>query len=120
MSLAEQFAGAVERAQFYDLSKLADTVWKAHAAGHLADSEAQALAEQIEIKKPGAEPTSFKAVKPPPPQQRSPDKQASIERRRRLARASPVPPELFGTATPRAARSLARHGTPKPLARDTP
>ena len=31
--------------------------------------------------------------------QRSPDKQASIERRRRLARASPVPPELVDQFT---------------------
>ena len=34
-----------------------------------------------------------------PKRQRSPDKQASIERRRRLARASPVPPELVDQFT---------------------
>src|SRR4051812_4082530 len=38
-------------------------------------------------------PTSFKPPKVAAPRQRSPDKQASNERRRRLARASPVPAE---------------------------
>jgi hypothetical protein len=95
MSLATQFAGAVERAQFHELSDLSRDVWRAHGVGQLDDGEAQRLAEAIEAKKPkrpAIEPSSFKPVRAPKPQ-RSPDKQASIERRRKLARQSPVPPE---------------------------
>lgn len=94
MSLANQFASAVERAQFHQLNDLSSDLWKAYGAGHLDDDEAQELAERIEAKRPkrqAGEPTSFK--RPTPKPQRSPDKQASIDRRRELARQSPVPPE---------------------------
>jgi hypothetical protein len=98
MSLATQFAGAIACAQFHELHDLAHKLWQAHAAGHLDDDQAQGLAEQIEAKKPKHSidaVTSFRPVTAPKPKlQRSPDKQASIERRRRLARQSPVPPEL--------------------------
>jgi hypothetical protein len=102
MSLAAQFASAIELAQFFELPKLADTVWKAHAAAALTDAEAQALAERIHERKPKqptGDVTSFKPAIAKPKPQRSPDKQASIERRRRLARASPVPPELVDKFT---------------------
>lgn len=101
---ANQFAGAVSCAQFSDLNDLSHKLWKAHAAGHLSDDEAQALAETIQAKKGGYQHigggagngcTGFLAARG----QRSPDKQASIERRRRLARASPVPPELVDRFT---------------------
>jgi hypothetical protein len=94
--LATQIAGAIELAQFHQLNDLSRDLWKAYGAGHLDDEAAQALAERIEAKRPkrGAEPTSFKALKIEAPRpQRSPNKQASIERRRQLARQSPVPPE---------------------------
>jgi hypothetical protein len=97
MSLATHFAGAIERAPFSDLNDLAHKLWKAHAAGQLDGDTAQGLAERVEAKRrsgrPKPEPSSFEQVKAPRPCQRSPDRQASIERRRRLARQSPVPPE---------------------------
>jgi hypothetical protein len=99
---AQHFADALSRAQFHELNDLAHKLWKAHAAGHLADDEAQGLAEAIEAKKPKCpigHATSFKPVTAPPKPQRTPDRQASIERRRRLARASPVPPELVDRFT---------------------
>jgi hypothetical protein len=103
MPLAEQFASAIELAPFSDLNALAHKLWKAHAAGQLDDDEAQSLAERLEAKRPkraAVEPSSFRPVRPPKPKpQRSPDRQASIERRRRLARASPVPPELVDKFT---------------------
>jgi hypothetical protein len=103
MSLATQFAGAIACAQFHELHDLAHKLWKAHAAGHLDDGQAQELAEHIEARKPKRSidtVTSFKPVRPSKPKpQRSPDKQASIERRRRLARQSPVPPELVDKFT---------------------
>jgi hypothetical protein len=103
MSLAAQFASAIELAQFFELPKLADTVWKAHAAAALTDAEAQALAERIHERKPKqptGDVTSFKPVRPPrPKRQCSPDKARSIARRRRLAKHSPAPPELVDRFT---------------------
>jgi hypothetical protein len=98
---AEQLAGAIEHAPFSDLHRLAHTLWKAHSAGHLSDGQAQQLAEQLEARRPKqpAPPTSFRPATMKPKRQRSPDKQVSIERRRRLARASPVPPELVDQFT---------------------
>jgi hypothetical protein len=94
---ADQIASAIPRAQFHELQALAETLWKAFYAGHLDEAQAQELAEQIEARKPkgrigvaGFAPVRAPEAKP----QRSPDRQASIARRRRLARASPVPPEL--------------------------
>jgi hypothetical protein len=98
----EHFEGAIARAQFSDLDSLARAVWKAHGAGHLDDETAQALAEQLEARRPKAgegRATSFAPAAVAPKRQRSPDKVASIERRRRLARASPVPPELVDQFT---------------------
>jgi hypothetical protein len=97
MSLATHFASAIELAQFSELPKVSASLWKAYDVGHLTEDEARSLSERIQAKRPKqpASPTSFKPVRPPKPKpQRSPDKQASIERRRRLARQSPVPPEL--------------------------
>jgi len=102
MPLANQFAGAIACAQFHELHDLSHKLWKAHAAGHLDDDQAQELAERIEAKKPKRSiytVTSFKPAIAKPKPQRSPDKQASIERRRRLARQSPVPPELVDRFT---------------------
>jgi hypothetical protein len=100
MPLATAIAGAIDCAQFHELHDLAHKLWKAHAAGHLDDDTAQGLAERIEAKRrPKPEPTSFKPTIAKPKPQRSPDKQASIERRRRLARQSPVPPELVDKFT---------------------
>jgi len=100
MTLATQFAGAIELAPFSELNAMAGKLWQAYAAGHLDEPTTQALAERIEARKPKAvEPTSFRPAAASPKRQRSPDKQASIERRRRLARASPVPPELVDKFT---------------------
>jgi hypothetical protein len=97
---ATAFAGAIARAQFDQLNGLSHKLWKAFANELISEDDAQRLAEQIEAKRPrqAAAPTSFKPPPKPKPQ-RSPDKQASIERRRRLARASPVPPELVDKFT---------------------
>jgi hypothetical protein len=93
LTLATQIAGAVARAQFTELGALSHTLWRAYEAGHIGEAEAHALSEQLEARKPkpGAVPSfaQVRTAKAP----HSPDKQASIERRRRLARASPVPPE---------------------------
>lgn len=95
MPLATQFTCAIECAQFHELTDLSRDLWKAHAAGYLDDDTAQELAERIETRKPKRQHLAGKRfqIAGIPTPQRSPDKQASIERRRRLARQSPVPPE---------------------------
>jgi hypothetical protein len=105
---AEHFAGAIERAPFHELTDLASKLWKAYEAKELDDGTAQRLYERIEARKqarkprPDAEPpSSFRQIKiPRAPRQRSPDKARSIARRRRLARASPVPSEKVDIFTP--------------------
>jgi hypothetical protein len=103
MPLAEQFASAIELAQFHQLNDLSRDVWKAYDAECLSEDQAQGLAERIEAKRrsgqPLPEPSSFQPVRPPKPKPQRPDRQASIERRRRLARQSPVPPELVDKFT---------------------
>jgi hypothetical protein len=90
-------------------------LWKAHAAGHLTDDQAQGFAEQLAARKGTHNKardnvTSFakpKAAKP----QRSPDKQRSIERRRKLADAAPIPLEhrhKFTTCEKAAVNVIAR------------
>jgi hypothetical protein len=96
MSFAIQIANAISRAQFFELNRLAGQVWKAFADGQVTEDEAHALSLEIEAHRPKAMPAgTFKAPSaiPKPKKQRSSDRQASIERRRRLARQSPVPPE---------------------------
>jgi hypothetical protein len=74
---------------------------QAHAAGHIDDAQAQELAERLEARRPKGEgrATSFASPTVKPKPQRSPHKAASIERRRRLARSYPVPPELVDQFT---------------------
>jgi hypothetical protein len=102
MSLATQIASAIERAQFHQLHDLSRDLWKAYGAECLSEDEAQGLAEAIEAKRPKhrhGDPTSFKPLTAPRVRQRSPDKARSIARRRRLAKHSPVPPELVDKFT---------------------
>ena len=93
---ATHFAGAISRAQFHELHGLSGKLWKAFAAGHVDEAQAQHLAEAIEARKPKrSEPTSFAPPKAPRQhRQKSPDKAKSIERRRRLAKLCPLKPEV--------------------------
>src|SRR5271156_2616162 len=64
---------------------------------HLSADDAQAAAEAIRERKLASAPKA-----PPPPkarQQRSPDRQASIARRRHLAASGPMPPALAARFT---------------------
>jgi hypothetical protein len=98
MSFAAEIAAAVENAPFAKLFDLSHTLWKAYDAGHVTDAEAQAFAERIAERRKACQPESVTAFHKPKaaaakPPQRSPDKQRSIERRRRLAKAAPIPAE---------------------------
>lgn len=84
------------RSQLDDLSR---AIWKDHAAGFLSDEDAQSLAEAIQARRSNSRSASVAQGKKPslfPPRrlQRSPDRKASIERRRRLALSGPLPPAI--------------------------
>lgn len=72
-------------------------LWLAWANGEVSDADAQAAAEAAHLRSPGARGSdTFKTALAFPVRrpQRSPDRQRSIERRRRLAMSGPMPPHL--------------------------
>jgi hypothetical protein len=95
----DQLTRAVAAAPLPQLNRLSDELWKAYAAGALSDNDAQAAAEAIQarrvaLRQPPA-PTRSSALRPPARRsQRSPDRQASIERRRRMVGTIAMPPSL--------------------------
>jgi len=104
-------ASAIDAAHPRAIDNLSRQLWAAHAAGHLLDGEAQELAERLhQRRQPPAEaqgalfpiPGTSEALNrkrawtafPERVEQRSPDRRASIERRRRLAASGPMPPAM--------------------------
>lgn len=104
-------AGAIDAAQPKQFDYLSRQLWQAHAAGHVADDDAQSLAERLHRRRnesgvaqgalfpasssqtPGKyrnAPTAFSRRL----EQKSPDRQESVRRRRRLAASGPMPPAL--------------------------
>jgi hypothetical protein len=93
----DQLTRAIAAARTPQLDHLSAELWKAYAAGALSDDDAQAAAEAIRERKLASAPKA-----PPPPKarrQRSPDRQASIARRRHLAASGPMPPALAAKFT---------------------
>jgi len=79
------------------IDKLLKVIWKALPSNHIDDVTAQELADLLYAKQTllkAAPPRLVGFTKARPKLQRSPDKQASIERRRRLAACLPLPPRL--------------------------
>jgi hypothetical protein len=98
-------ATAIEGAARSQLDDYSRQIWKAHGAGIVCDDQAQQLAELIQSRRglrPGAR--SLVAASTPAltrhytiqrsPEQRSPDRQASLRRRRAHAATGPLPPSL--------------------------
>jgi hypothetical protein len=101
---AEAIARAVEDARPDQLDHLAREVWRAHGAGILDEVAAQAAAEAIQARRAVARLGGLPATSKGPPRvtarrQRSPDRQASIERRRHLVASGPLPPHLAARFT---------------------
>jgi hypothetical protein len=104
---AEQMNTAIASASLNALDHLARTIWQSHAAGAIADDQAQRLAELIEARrgparaarKPVGIPLGRVSIFPPRRMQRSPDRARSIERRRTLAASGPMPPQLAARFT---------------------
>jgi ribosomal protein L40E len=108
---------AIDGAHPRQIDHLSRQLWAAHAAGHIPDGVAQDLAELLHQRRqpaieaqqgvlfpiPGS-PTSTDRKRvwtafPARVEQRSPDRQASIERRRRLAASGPLPPAMAARFT---------------------
>lgn len=107
--LADAIRAAIDAAPSFPanhLEELTRHIWRAYGAGHLDDAQADALGRAVEARKPrpslpgpGGQPAAprspYGARKTP----RSPDRQASIERRRRLASSGMLPPALAAEFT---------------------
>ena len=109
-------AGAIDAAHPKQIDYLSRQLWQAHAAGHIRDDDAQRLAERLhERRNPpqtaqgalfrfpgnpaGAPAQNAWTAFPRRIEQRSPDCQASIQRRRRLAASGPMPPAMAAAFT---------------------
>jgi DNA-binding MarR family transcriptional regulator len=99
--LESQFRTAIREARPRDLDALSSKLWAAHGAGTIADDQAQQLAELIQRRRsPVNRVLSQPDIASPryyiqrSPQQRSPDRRASLTRRREHAATGPLPPGL--------------------------
>jgi hypothetical protein len=93
-------ATAIEGAGRNQLDDYSRQVWKAHDAGTIADDQAQQLAELIQRRRgprPAATLSAAAALRHTirrSPEQRSPDRRASLLRRREHSATGPLPPHL--------------------------
>ena len=124
MLAIEMVANIAELRSITRLDAIAKIIWMAHGAGALADDQAQALAEAVHARKkavrdaetvlaraPGDVAPGAAQSLPERPRERrssifpakrrpkSPDRQRSIMRRRRLAASGPLPPPLAANFT---------------------
>jgi hypothetical protein len=97
MSIAQQFAEASATARtLAQIDNIGGMLWKAHAEAHLSDADAQAVAEALQARK-----QALRNHPPARPMKRasarrvvSPDRAASIRRRRAVAMSGAVPAKL--------------------------
>lgn len=110
--LADQLVGVIRSASsLRDIDHTAKLLWRAYGAGHVDDAAASSLGAAIEARRReirGAgggnrpEHTGRSSALPCPGKRhrlRSPDRQRSIERRRRLAASGPMPPGMAARFT---------------------
>jgi hypothetical protein len=110
--LHDQFQQGVAAARTpAQLDQIVKLAWGAVAEGQLTDDAAQAVSEAVEARRVAfrSPPPPRPAVATPAPRQapRSPDKQASLERRRRQAASGALPPALAAQFTQAEAAALA-------------
>jgi hypothetical protein len=105
--MRDQLATAIEAAHFGKFDRLGQSIWAAHGAGHLTDDEASGLAEALQARRTSNRPPptvgdalrSTKLTFKRAAYQRSPDRAASVGRRRKLAASGPMPPALAANFT---------------------
>jgi hypothetical protein len=98
MPLFDTFALDIERAPLEHLDPICSLIWRAWEAGNLSEDEAQSLAELAHGRQ---RPKPKPPIKPLAPRRapRSPARQRSLERRRRLSAAGMMPPGLAAQFT---------------------
>jgi hypothetical protein len=87
-----------------EIDQVVKEVWGHHFAGALTEDEAEVLHEAARARREALQPRPRTAPSSAPRasarrRQRSPDRQASIERRRRLVASGPLPPPLAARFT---------------------
>ncbi len=96
-------ATAIETAGRNQLDELSRQVWRAHVSSVIADDQAQQLAETIQRRRGASDArgllSATSTIAPRyliqrSPEQRSPDRRASIKRRREHTATGPLPPHL--------------------------
>jgi hypothetical protein len=108
--LAEQFLAAAAGARNSTaLDEIARLTWRAHGEGHLADADAEAVSDALQSRRKAfAARRAPQALSQPRPalglprrakRARSPDRQASVERRRRQAMSGAVPAKIAAAFT---------------------
>jgi hypothetical protein len=106
--LAEQFTAAAAAARnTHAVDEIARLTWRAHAEGQLHDAEAEAISEALQGRRAafaarGTQRALSSPIRLSPrrrPAPRSPDRQASLERRRRQAASGALPPALAARFT---------------------
>ena len=91
---------AIAAAPWTELDRLGREVWRAYASGLLDDGSATAALEAIQARRRAGLPAPLSGeAKPRPRRQQSPDRRASIERRRRLVASGPLPPAMAARFT---------------------
>ena len=112
MSFAEAATAAIDAAHtLASVDDIARGLWRSYAAGAIADADAELVAARIEEARRRIRPVDTVALRAPavprlrssfPPRRRhcvSPDRLASMDRRRRLAYSGPLPPALASRFT---------------------
>jgi hypothetical protein len=105
--LAEQFTVAVVAARnTHAVDEIARLTWRAHAEGQIIDADAEAIGEALQLRRAlFAEGRGHPPARPPERRPRpartprSPDRQASLERRRRQAMSGIVPAKIAASFT---------------------
>lgn len=106
--LADQFRVAVTGARnSHALDETARLLWRAHGEGQITDADAEAVSDALQARRAAfARPVAVALSKTvsglpkPAKRQRSPDRQASLERRRRQAMSGVVPARIAASFTP--------------------
>jgi len=102
--LIDHMLCAIDGARTIELAQLGSDISRAYANGTISEDDHQRLWEAIEARRAETRPKPRAAPSGAPRwparrRQRSPDKQASIERRRRLVATGPLPPPLAARFT---------------------
>jgi hypothetical protein len=105
--LADQFTAAAAAARnTAAVDEIARLTWRAHAEGQILDAEAEAVSEALQARRAAF--ATRRTVSPsrpalglpwPAKRPRSPDRQASLERRRRQAMSGVVPAKIAASFT---------------------